>query len=154
MGIIAWIVIGLLAGIIAKVIMPGKDPGGIIITMLIGIAGGLLGGWLGKVIFGVDSIDGFFELSTWIAAIVGSLILLLCTASSPATGIHTVTPDPLIAPLDGPPRAPGGSRRACPDRALERPVRTGKSGRTHPRTTSAPGTPRRRRADGRRRVSD
>ncbi|MFJ5260834.1 GlsB/YeaQ/YmgE family stress response membrane protein [Streptomyces sp. NPDC088387] len=77
MGIIAWIVIGLLAGAIAKILMPGKDPGGIIVTMLIGIAGGLLGGWLGKVIFGVDSIDGFFDLSTWIAAIVGSLILLL-----------------------------------------------------------------------------
>ncbi|WP_030378055.1 MULTISPECIES: GlsB/YeaQ/YmgE family stress response membrane protein [unclassified Streptomyces] len=77
MGIIAWILIGLIAGAIAKLLLPGKDPGGIIITMLIGIAGGLLGGWLGKVIFGVDSIDGFFELSTWIAAIVGSLILLV-----------------------------------------------------------------------------
>lgn len=77
MGILAWILIGLLAGIIAKMLMPGNDPGGIIVTMLIGIAGGLLGGWLGKVIFGVDSIDGFFELSTWIAAIVGSLILLI-----------------------------------------------------------------------------
>ncbi|MFD0356403.1 GlsB/YeaQ/YmgE family stress response membrane protein [Streptomyces sp. NPDC127110] len=76
MGIIAWILIGLLAGIIAKMLMPGNDPGGIIVTMLIGIAGGLLGGWLGKVIFGVDSIDGFFEISTWIAAVVGSLILL------------------------------------------------------------------------------
>ncbi|MFJ4713364.1 GlsB/YeaQ/YmgE family stress response membrane protein [Streptomyces sp. NPDC088785] len=77
MGIIAWIVIGLLAGAIAKLLLPGKDPGGIIITMLIGVAGGLLGGWLGKVIFGVDSIDGFFNLSTWVAAIVGSLILLI-----------------------------------------------------------------------------
>ncbi|MEV7992042.1 GlsB/YeaQ/YmgE family stress response membrane protein [Streptomyces sp. NPDC089424] len=77
MGIIAWILIGLLAGAIAKLLLPGKDPGGIIITMLIGVAGGLLGGWLGKVIFGVDSIDGFFDLSTWIAAIVGSLILLV-----------------------------------------------------------------------------
>ncbi|MEV7441829.1 GlsB/YeaQ/YmgE family stress response membrane protein [Streptomyces sp. NPDC091204] len=76
MGILAWILIGLFAGIIAKMLMPGKDPGGVIITILIGIAGGLLGGWLGKVIFGVDSIDGFFEISTWIAAIVGSLILL------------------------------------------------------------------------------
>lgn len=46
-------------------------------TPLIGIVGGLLGGWLGKIIFGVDSIDGFFELSTWIAAIVGYLIILL-----------------------------------------------------------------------------
>ncbi|MFB7900621.1 GlsB/YeaQ/YmgE family stress response membrane protein [Streptomyces xiamenensis] len=77
MGILAWILLGLLAGIIAKMLMPGKDPGGIIITILIGIAGGLLGGWLGKVIFGVDSIDGFFDLSTWIAAIIGSLILLI-----------------------------------------------------------------------------
>ncbi|MFE3928337.1 GlsB/YeaQ/YmgE family stress response membrane protein [Streptomyces sp. YIM B13508] len=76
MGIIAWIFIGLIAGAIAKTLMPGKDPGGIIITMLIGIAGGLLGGFLGKVIFGVDSIDGFFDLSTWIAAIIGSVILL------------------------------------------------------------------------------
>ncbi|MEU1039721.1 GlsB/YeaQ/YmgE family stress response membrane protein [Streptomyces sp. NPDC005551] len=77
MGIIAWILIGLLAGAIAKLLLPGKDPGGIIVTMLIGIAGALLGGWLGKVLFDVDSVDGFFELSTWVAAIVGSLILLV-----------------------------------------------------------------------------
>jgi uncharacterized membrane protein YeaQ/YmgE (transglycosylase-associated protein family) len=77
MGIIAWIIIGLLAGIIAKALVPGKDPGGIIITMLLGVVGGLLGGFLGKVIFGVDSIDGFFDLSTWIAAVVGSVIVLL-----------------------------------------------------------------------------
>ncbi|GAA3116540.1 hypothetical protein GCM10020254_74180 [Streptomyces goshikiensis] len=51
MGIIAWIVIGLLAGIVAKALLPGRDPGGIIITILIGIAGALLGGWLGKVLF-------------------------------------------------------------------------------------------------------
>ncbi|MFE5914376.1 GlsB/YeaQ/YmgE family stress response membrane protein [Streptomyces wedmorensis] len=76
MGILAWILLGLLAGIIAKMLMPGKDPGGIILTTLIGIAGGLLGGWLGKVLFDVDSVDGFFELSTWVAAIVGSIILL------------------------------------------------------------------------------
>ncbi|WP_329312390.1 MULTISPECIES: GlsB/YeaQ/YmgE family stress response membrane protein [unclassified Streptomyces] len=76
MSIIGWILLGLLAGIIAKTLMPGRDPGGFIITILIGIAGGLLGGWLGKVIFDVDSIDGFFDLSTWIAAVVGSLILL------------------------------------------------------------------------------
>ncbi|MFF4364507.1 GlsB/YeaQ/YmgE family stress response membrane protein [Streptomyces sp. NPDC001594] len=77
MGIIGWVVLGLLAGIIAKMLMPGRDPGGFILTILIGIAGALLGGWLGKVIFGVDSVDGFFQLSTWIAAIVGSLILLI-----------------------------------------------------------------------------
>ncbi|GAA3042755.1 GlsB/YeaQ/YmgE family stress response membrane protein [Kitasatospora albolonga] len=77
MGIIAWILIGLFAGLIAKALMPGKDPGGIIVTILLGIAGGLLGGWLGKVLFGVDSIDGFFDLSTWIAAVAGSVILLI-----------------------------------------------------------------------------
>ncbi|MGV9693229.1 GlsB/YeaQ/YmgE family stress response membrane protein [Streptomyces sp. NPDC003444] len=77
MGIIAWILIGLVAGFIAKAIMPGKDPGGVIITILLGVAGGLLGGFLGKVIFGVDSIDGFFDLSTWIAAVIGSVILLV-----------------------------------------------------------------------------
>ncbi|GHH82040.1 MULTISPECIES: GlsB/YeaQ/YmgE family stress response membrane protein [Kitasatospora] len=77
MGVIAWILIGLLAGAIAKALMPGRDPGGLIVTILIGIAGGLLGGWLGKVIFGVDSIDGFFDLSTWIAAIIGSLLVLV-----------------------------------------------------------------------------
>jgi uncharacterized membrane protein YeaQ/YmgE (transglycosylase-associated protein family) len=76
-GIIAWVLIGLIAGAIAKALMPGKDPGGCLVTMLIGIAGGLLGGWLGKVIFGVHSINGFFHLSTWIAAIVGSVIVLL-----------------------------------------------------------------------------
>ncbi|MFE6164365.1 GlsB/YeaQ/YmgE family stress response membrane protein [Streptomyces sp. NPDC056486] len=76
MGIIAWILIGLIAGAIAKALTPGKDPGGCLVTMLIGIVGGLLGGWLGKLIFGVHSINGFFHLSTWIAAIVGSVIVL------------------------------------------------------------------------------
>ncbi|WP_335932709.1 GlsB/YeaQ/YmgE family stress response membrane protein [Streptomyces sp. PTD5-9] len=87
MGIIAWAVIGLLAGAIAKALMPGKDPGGCLITMLIGIAGGLLGGWLGKVIFGVHSINGFFHLSTWIAAVVGSVIVLALYRL--LTGRHT-----------------------------------------------------------------
>ncbi|WP_369218106.1 GlsB/YeaQ/YmgE family stress response membrane protein [Streptomyces flavofungini] len=76
MGVIAWILVGLIAGAIAKALTPGKDPGGAIVTMLIGIVGGLLGGWLGKVIFGVESINGFFHLSTWIAAIVGAVIVL------------------------------------------------------------------------------
>ncbi|MDF3292618.1 GlsB/YeaQ/YmgE family stress response membrane protein [Streptomyces silvisoli] len=77
MGIVAWVVLGLLAGIIAKALMPGRDPGGCVVTMVIGIVGGLLGGWLGKVIFHVHSIKGFFHLSTWIAAIVGSVIVLI-----------------------------------------------------------------------------
>jgi uncharacterized membrane protein YeaQ/YmgE (transglycosylase-associated protein family) len=77
MGIIGWIVLGLLAGVIAKVILPGKDPGGIIITMLIGIVGALLGGFLASVLFDINVNDEFFDLATWVSAIAGALILLL-----------------------------------------------------------------------------
>lgn len=76
MGIIAWIILGLIAGAIAKAIMPGNDPGGIIVTILIGIVGAVLGGFLASAIFDVQPNDGFFDLSTWISAIVGALILL------------------------------------------------------------------------------
>lgn len=76
MGILGWIILGLIAGAIAKAIMPGDDPGGIIVTMIIGIVGALLGGFLASVLFDVDVNDGFFDISTWISAIVGSLILL------------------------------------------------------------------------------
>ena len=77
MGILGWIVLGLLAGAIAKAILPGDDPGGIIITMIIGIVGALLGGFLGQALFGVDTLDEFFDISTWLTAIVGAIILLL-----------------------------------------------------------------------------
>ncbi len=77
MGIIGWIVLGLLAGAIAKALLPGDDPGGIIVTLLIGVAGALLGGFLAGVLFDSDPVDEFFDLSTWIAAIVGSIVLLL-----------------------------------------------------------------------------
>lgn len=76
MGIIAFIILGLLAGIIAKAIMPGKDPGGIIVTTLIGIAGALLGGFLASAIFDAHPLDEFFDVSTWLTAIVGAIILL------------------------------------------------------------------------------
>lgn len=76
MGIIAFIILGLLAGIIAKAIMPGDDPGGVIVTTIIGIAGALLGGFLASVLFNAHPLDEFFDLSTWITAIVGSIILL------------------------------------------------------------------------------
>jgi len=76
-GILGWIILGLLAGAIAKALLPGDDPGGIIVTMIIGIVGALLGGFLAQAIFSVDSIDSFFDLSTWLTAIVGSIILLL-----------------------------------------------------------------------------
>jgi uncharacterized membrane protein YeaQ/YmgE (transglycosylase-associated protein family) len=77
MGILGWIVLGLLAGVIAKAILPGNDPGGIIITMVIGIVGALLGGFLGQALFGVDTVDEFFDISTWLTAIIGAIILLV-----------------------------------------------------------------------------
>jgi uncharacterized membrane protein YeaQ/YmgE (transglycosylase-associated protein family) len=75
MGIIAWIVLGLIVGALAKLIMPGDDPGGIIVTTLIGIVGALLGGFVASRVFGIDA-SGFFNIYTWIFGIVGSLILL------------------------------------------------------------------------------
>jgi uncharacterized membrane protein YeaQ/YmgE (transglycosylase-associated protein family) len=77
MGIIAFIILGLLAGIIAKALLPGDDPGGIIVTTLIGIGGALIGGFLAGAIFDADPLDEFFDLSTWITAIVGAILLLL-----------------------------------------------------------------------------
>jgi uncharacterized membrane protein YeaQ/YmgE (transglycosylase-associated protein family) len=76
MGIIGWIILGLLAGAIAKAVMPGKDPGGIVVTILIGIVGAVLGGFLANSLLGVDAMDEFFDVSTWLAAIVGALLLL------------------------------------------------------------------------------
>jgi uncharacterized membrane protein YeaQ/YmgE (transglycosylase-associated protein family) len=77
MGIIAWIVLGLVAGLIANMLIPGRRQQGLIITCLIGVAGALLGGWLATKIFHIHSLQGFFNLSTWITAIVGAAILLL-----------------------------------------------------------------------------
>ncbi|CCH34300.1 GlsB/YeaQ/YmgE family stress response membrane protein [Actinosynnema sp. NPDC047251] len=75
MGILGWIILGLIAGAIAKAIMPGRDPGGIIITMLLGIVGAIVGGFIGQALFGTD-INTFFSLSTWLLAILGSLVVL------------------------------------------------------------------------------
>jgi uncharacterized membrane protein YeaQ/YmgE (transglycosylase-associated protein family) len=76
MGIIGWILLGFLAGLIAKAIMPGGERGGFILTTLLGVGGALLGGFLASV-FGLgDPIDEFFDLSTWVAAVVGALVIL------------------------------------------------------------------------------
>ncbi|SOC57569.1 Uncharacterized membrane protein YeaQ/YmgE, transglycosylase-associated protein family [Chromohalobacter canadensis] len=74
MGIIAWIGFGLLAGIVAKLIMPGRDPGGMIITMIIGILGAIVGGWVGTAL-GFGSVDGF-NLGSFVIAVLGAIILL------------------------------------------------------------------------------
>jgi uncharacterized membrane protein YeaQ/YmgE (transglycosylase-associated protein family) len=74
MGIFTWIVLGLIAGALAKLIMPGRDPGGIIVTMLIGIAGAIIGGFVFS-LFGGGGVTGV-NLGSIIVAVVGALILL------------------------------------------------------------------------------
>lgn len=74
MGILSWIIFGLIAGILAKWIMPGKDPGGFIITSLIGIAGAFVGGFLGSLV-GIGGVDGF-NLGSFATAILGAILLL------------------------------------------------------------------------------
>ena len=75
MGIIGWIVLGLIAGAIAKAIMPGDDPGGIIVTMLIGIVGAIVGGLIASAL-NIGELDEFFDIGTWVIAILGALLLL------------------------------------------------------------------------------
>jgi uncharacterized membrane protein YeaQ/YmgE (transglycosylase-associated protein family) len=75
-GIIGWILLGFLAGVIAKAIMPGGDRVGFILTTLLGIGGALLGGFLASVLGFGDPIDEFFDISTWVAAVVGALVIL------------------------------------------------------------------------------
>jgi uncharacterized membrane protein YeaQ/YmgE (transglycosylase-associated protein family) len=77
MGIIAWIVLGLIAGVIAKLLLGGRAQHGIIVTILIGIAGALVGGWVASKYLDVDPTMGFFDLSTWIIAVIGSVVMLL-----------------------------------------------------------------------------
>ena len=74
MGIISWIVFGLIAGALAKWIMPGKDPGGIIVTILLGVAGAFVGGYVGTLL-NMGTVDGF-DIRSFFLAIVGAVLLL------------------------------------------------------------------------------
>ena len=76
MGILSWIILGLIAGALAKLIMPGDQKGGCILTTVLGIFGAMIGGWLGSTLFNWGSVDRFDFRSLGIA-IVGSLVLLL-----------------------------------------------------------------------------
>ena len=75
MGIIAWIVLGLVAGLLAKLVMPGKDPGGLIVTILLGVAGALVGGFIGEQL-GYGGLSGF-DLRSLGLAFGGALVLLV-----------------------------------------------------------------------------
>jgi uncharacterized membrane protein YeaQ/YmgE (transglycosylase-associated protein family) len=77
MSIIAWIVLGLVAGLLANMLIPGRRSQGLILTCVIGIVGALGGGWAATELFHVHTLHGFFNLSTWLTAIVGAAVLLL-----------------------------------------------------------------------------
>jgi uncharacterized membrane protein YeaQ/YmgE (transglycosylase-associated protein family) len=75
LGILTWIVLGLVAGLLTHFLMPGKGPGGIVLTILLGIAGALVGGFIGSRLFGIADITGFDVRSVLLA--VGGAVLLL-----------------------------------------------------------------------------
>ena len=77
MGIVAWIVLGLGAGLLGNVLIPGKRSQGLILTCVIGICGAVGGGWVATRVFHVHTLHGFFNLSTWLTAIAGAAVLLL-----------------------------------------------------------------------------
>ena len=77
--ILGWIIFGLIAGVIAKAVMPGRDPGGVIVTILLGIAGAVIGGFIGRALFGYGSTGSASEPGTimsLVLAVVGAVILL------------------------------------------------------------------------------
>jgi uncharacterized membrane protein YeaQ/YmgE (transglycosylase-associated protein family) len=76
MGILSWLVVGLIAGVLAKLIMPGKDPGGIVVTILIGIAGAIIAGFLTSLFLHTDYVTGI-NITTIILAILGAILLLI-----------------------------------------------------------------------------
>lgn len=76
MGFLGFLLLGLIAGAIAKLILPGRQGGGWIVTLLLGVVGALLGGWLGSLLFNAP-LEDFFSIQTWLLAIGGSLIVLL-----------------------------------------------------------------------------
>ncbi|MFB7557786.1 GlsB/YeaQ/YmgE family stress response membrane protein [Streptomyces brevispora] len=77
MVIVSWIILGLVAGVIAKILLPGRDPGGLIGTTLTGIVGAFLGGWISTRFLDHPISKDPFDFATWVAAIGGSLILLI-----------------------------------------------------------------------------
>ena len=117
MGILAWILFGLVVGFIAKLLMPGRDPGGFIVTMLLGIAGALVGGFIGRAM-------GFYgpnESAGWLMSILGAVILLLLyRVAIRRQSLKTVYPRARAADLA--PRVPGtrspSEHRTCPSPSL------------------------------------
>jgi uncharacterized membrane protein YeaQ/YmgE (transglycosylase-associated protein family) len=85
-GIIAWIILGLLAGLIARALVRDDPPGGVIVTTLVGIAGALIAGFIAQAIGWGNPVDEFWSLSTWLSAIIGAVVLLVVWRAVAAGG--------------------------------------------------------------------
>ena len=77
MGWLAFLILGLIAGVIARIVIPGKQPGGFWVTLLLGVLGAFLGGWLGSAIFGVDAGAEFWSWESWLFSVIGAIIVIL-----------------------------------------------------------------------------
>ena len=76
MGFFAFLILGLIAGVIARIVIPGKQPGGFWLTLLLGVLGAMLGGWLGGLIFDVN-LDEFWSWESWLFSVLGAIIVIL-----------------------------------------------------------------------------
>ena len=76
MGILSWIIFGLIAGIIAKLLMPGRDPGGCIITMLLGVVGAFVGGFFYRLVTGTEVLFFGFDFRSFAIAVLGAIVVL------------------------------------------------------------------------------
>jgi len=83
LGVLSWIVFGLIAGIIAKLLMPGRDPGGCVITMLLGVAGAFLGGFLYRFVTGTEVLFFGFDFRSFAIAVLGAVVVGLSRGSAP-----------------------------------------------------------------------
>ena len=77
MGVLSWIIFGLIAGIIAKLLMPGRDPGGCIVTMLLGVAGAFVGGFIYRLVTGTEVLYFGFDLASFAIAVLGAVVVLV-----------------------------------------------------------------------------
>jgi len=137
MGIIAWIVLGLGAGLLANMAIPGKRQQGLFLTCLIGISGALLGGWAATTIFHFRGLNGVFNASTWLTAIAGAAALLLAyhlvTSQSGRSGLAGPGPASVTRTADPPDaRAGAASRSAGSDDRLMPGRDTGNGSSTWP----------------------
>ena len=76
MGFWAFLILGLIAGVIARIVIPGKQPGGFWVTLLLGVLGAMLGGWLGGILFSIDFSE-FWSWESWLFSVIGAIIVIL-----------------------------------------------------------------------------